>query len=526
MTASTQESGHYLGGIDRLYVYLLLVSLILISVVLIGTAPVAAEAAHQHSGSGGSSTDVTFRDANQSVGEGNATTYDIIIKNAPNGVSNYSYKIDVNDPHIASITGVTFAGSPAQKSMGFGPANDSVTMTAKGSNIPAGTNLTIGTVTIKGTTPGSTAVGVQISHLTNATNGSIPASVRNGSLSVTGNVLRFEKRQQTVANGAKTTYDVILEQAPNGVSTYSYDISVGNTSTAKITDFSFAGNPNQGVTIYGPQNGSLEVTGTVSNIPSGTDVTVGTVTVTAVKKGSTSLGFVFDRLYDLNNNRITPAVLNGSISVKQKKATFRDRRQTVSTGGSSRLDVILTSAPNGVSTYSYEVSLNDTNTATITGFRFAGTPNQRTISYGSSNGSVTVTGSISNIPAGTNVSIGTVVVSGASPGRTSIGLQITQLIDSKNNFVTYKKVTNGSINVTSGPGDLTGNGKAATDPDSDGVYEDINGDGTGNLRDLRPFFNLVKPSGSSPSSPGIIDFNGDGKATLQDLQPFFNEVKP
>lgn len=511
---------------DRLYVCLTLIPLVLVLVLLVGSAPVAAEAAQQHSGSSGGSTDVTFRDANQSVGEGNATTYDIIIESAPNGVSNYSYEINISDPRIASITGFSFAGGPTQRSTAFGSSNDSVTVTANGSSIPAGTNLTIGTVTLTGTTPGSTMVEVKVTQLTNATNGFITAGTKNGVLRVSGNVLQFAKRQHTVANGATTTYDVVLGQAPNGISTYSYDITVGNTSTAKITDFNFAGSPSQQVEIYGPQNGSLEVTGAVSSITPGNNVTVGTVTVSAINKGATSIGIVLNQLYDLNNDKITPAVSNGSISVKQRQATFRNRRQKVSTGGTTGFDVILTSAPQGVSTYSYKISTNNTNAAIITGFQFAGTPNQQTISYGASNASVTVYGSVANIPAGTNVSIGTVMVSGANSGKASIGLQITQLIDLNGGFMTYKKITNGSINITSGPGDLTGNGKGATDPNGDGEYEDINGDGTADLRDLQPYFNLVKPGSGSLSNPNPVDFNGDGQADLRDLKPFFNEVKP
>jgi hypothetical protein len=69
------------------------------------------------------------------------------------------------------------------------------------------------------------------------------------------------------------------------------------------------------------------------------------------------------------------------------------------------------------------------------------------------------------------------------------------------------------------PGDLTGNGQVAKDIDSDGLYEDINGDGNANLRDLQPFFATVRPSTPTPSTMPL-DFNGDGTVDLRDLQPF------
>jgi len=84
---------------------------------------------------------------------------------------------------------------------------------------------------------------------------------------------------------------------------------------------------------------------------------------------------------------------------------------------------------------------------------------------------------------------------------------------------------NRSSNASTAIGDLTGNGLAAQDLDSDGFYEDINGDGSANLRDLKPFFDIVRPSTPTPSAMAL-DFNSDGTVDLRDLQPFFTEVRP
>jgi hypothetical protein len=77
-----------------------------------------------------------------------------------------------------------------------------------------------------------------------------------------------------------------------------------------------------------------------------------------------------------------------------------------------------------------------------------------------------------------------------------------------------------------GPGDLTGDGNDATDPNGDGQFEDINGDGNATLQDLQPYFDVVRPGTSAPSNPSFFDYNNDGNATLQDLQPYFDEVRP
>lgn len=74
---------------------------------------------------------------------------------------------------------------------------------------------------------------------------------------------------------------------------------------------------------------------------------------------------------------------------------------------------------------------------------------------------------------------------------------------------------------TQGPGDLTGDGNAAQDPDGDGLFEDVNGDNNVDLQDLRPFFDYVTANNAYESG---LDFSNDGSLDLQDLRPFFDEV--
>jgi hypothetical protein len=66
-------------------------------------------------------------------------------------------------------------------------------------------------------------------------------------------------------------------------------------------------------------------------------------------------------------------------------------------------------------------------------------------------------------------------------------------------------------------------GNGATDPDDDGAYEDVNGDGTASVSDVQALFaNLA--SEQVQSSPERYDFNGDGAATVSDVQALFAEL--
>jgi parallel beta-helix repeat protein len=73
------------------------------------------------------------------------------------------------------------------------------------------------------------------------------------------------------------------------------------------------------------------------------------------------------------------------------------------------------------------------------------------------------------------------------------------------------------------PGDVTGNGKVATDPDCDGFYEDANGDGTVDAVDVQAIFaNRNDPAVAD--NPGEFDFTRNGKFNVVDVQKLFFEL--
>ncbi|EMA57015.1 UDP-sugar hydrolase / 5'-nucleotidase [Halorubrum kocurii JCM 14978] len=79
------------------------------------------------------------------------------------------------------------------------------------------------------------------------------------------------------------------------------------------------------------------------------------------------------------------------------------------------------------------------------------------------------------------------------------------------------------MTVQAGPGDVTGNGDAATDPDGDGIYEDVNGDGSVTVTDVQALFAAVS-EGSIQSDETAFDYNGDGAVTVTDVQALFSQI--
>lgn len=68
--------------------------------------------------------------------------------------------------------------------------------------------------------------------------------------------------------------------------------------------------------------------------------------------------------------------------------------------------------------------------------------------------------------------------------------------------------------------DVTGNGAEATDPNGDGLYEDVNGDGEFNILDVQALYaNLDKVPVQDNAE--LFDFSGDGQVNILDVQALY-----
>lgn len=452
---------------------LALVAILCVSALALTTA-VSAQA--------GASTAVELTPSNQTVAPGSAVSYNVVATNAPDGISSYGFTVSTTDTPTATISDASFGGSPSGSTRNINLAADNsfVAVTGGFAGISAGTNVVLGTVTVKGNATGTADLNVTVNNLFDSNNAEMTLTSLNNATVTTGSIGPGD----VTGNG-----NIALD--PDGDGLYE---DVNGDSVANSTDV-------QALKSY-------------------------------VNTSGRDLGFDFDGDGDLDlddaqalSNEVSSSSGTSPGSGGSQVVTFTRTQQTVAAGGTATYEIVLTSAPDGVSTYAYTVTSGDANTATLTDFTFSGSPTLTNLNYGTNNATLSATGSFAGISAGSNVTLGTVTVTGNNTGATNLDLTVTQLLDTKNNNLN-PSVQNGTVTVQAGPGDLTGDGQPATDPDNDGVYEDINGDGKADLRDLQPFFNLVKPGGSPLSSPRFVDFNGDGSAGLRDLQPFFNEVRP
>jgi PKD repeat protein len=76
------------------------------------------------------------------------------------------------------------------------------------------------------------------------------------------------------------------------------------------------------------------------------------------------------------------------------------------------------------------------------------------------------------------------------------------------------------IDTTAAPGPVGDFDNAPTDPDGDGKYEDVNGDGDVNVLDAQAIFANSQDS-EVQNNPGAFDFNDDGSVNVLDAQALF-----
>jgi PKD repeat protein len=75
---------------------------------------------------------------------------------------------------------------------------------------------------------------------------------------------------------------------------------------------------------------------------------------------------------------------------------------------------------------------------------------------------------------------------------------------------------------SAGPPAVVASGASPTDPDDDGRYEDVNGDGSVDVLDVQTLFASLE-SDEVQDNPRAFDFDGDGTVSVVDIQALFAE---
>jgi PKD repeat protein len=122
---------------------------------------------------------------------------------------------------------------------------------------------------------------------------------------------------------------------------------------------------------------------------------------------------------------------------------------------------------------------------------------------------------------GTTVANGTAVVGPNATGSATLNADIESGPYEATVTAPGSTITR-TVRITDVP-DLTGDGRPARDPDGDGLFEDVNGDGMTNVFDALAYYNNRNSDGIR-TNPEYFDFDGDGvSGTVFDALALYNE---
>ena len=188
------------------------------------------------------------------------------------------------------------------------------------------------------------------------------------------------------------------------------------------------------------------------------------------------------------------------------------------------LNLTLDSAPAGLSGYNLTISFSNTSVATILSAEFPGWANLRNNSP-LPGGSVWIKAADINelISSGANnVPLASLTVRGDAPGNANLLISVSGMDDDNGTPINPATVES-QVEVSAVVPFPCNVCKVPGDPDGDGLFEDINGNGRIDFNDVVLFFNYLEwVAGNEQISN--FDFNGNGRIDFNDIVKLFEEL--
>nr|WP_222928431.1 alkaline phosphatase PhoX [Haloplanus rubicundus] len=213
---------------------------------------------------------------------------------------------------------------------------------------------------------------------------------------------------------------------------------------------------------------------------------------------------------------------NDGLYVFQPNVQVDVDSMAVGYGQTGQATLTASSLPTGFSGAEVTVSVSNPEVATITGVEFPDDLGltERSVSSDGSTVTIRVADTDRNVQAGgRNVPLATLTVRGDSTGTTDLQVAVGQMDDEDGNAVGANART--GVLVT-GPPTVTG-GAAPTDPDGDGRYEDLNGNGRLDYEDIEILFSNFDAD-SVTMNESAYDFNENGQLDFDDVVDLYEEV--
>jgi 2',3'-cyclic-nucleotide 2'-phosphodiesterase (5'-nucleotidase family) len=265
------------------------------------------------------------------------------------------------------------------------------------------------------------------------------------------------------------------------------------------------------------------------------DAENGTVYVTFDSEAAASLvrpggdldvyGNYTDTRYDGQRSYWSSSVLNGELVVEGDAASasvLAASSTTVANGETGAVNLTLTTTE-GFSGGQVTVSLSNGSVARITGASYGdalGLTREPEVANDGSSVVLRAADVDHRIePGATDVRLATVTVRGESAGTSRVNVTVSSF-DNETGAPASFAVRDGQVSV--GPDPVVA-GKAPTDPDGDGLYEDVNGNGRADYDDVVTLFENIQQDAVAANA-AAYDFNGNGRLDFDDVVDLYESV--
>jgi len=193
-------------------------------------------------------------------------------------------------------------------------------------------------------------------------------------------------------------------------------------------------------------------------------------------------------------------------------------------GGTTTATVTVDEAPNGIAGFRLDVGVDDPSVVEVTGGSYPksfGLVEDPQVADDGSSVTLKASDTDSAIePGATDVVLATVEMASAGDGTTDLTATV-QALDADGGAAIDPIVETGQIEAV--PVERIGNNPLPTDPDGDGNYEDLNGNGRVDFQDVVLFFDH-KNSSSVTDHTDAYDFNDNGRIDFDDVNLLFEQV--
>jgi hypothetical protein len=203
--------------------------------------------------------------------------------------------------------------------------------------------------------------------------------------------------------------------------------------------------------------------------------------------------------------------------------SFSPQNVELQPGSSQNVQIMMSEVPSvGLSGSNITVSVLDPAVANITAVSspaWNGIPGNSTSTIPSSSVWIKAVNFGQIHPGDTNVSLGNITITGKSAGTTNLSIVPTAIEDNVGDPINADVIT-GNIHVVLIPV-FPGCTKTPTDPNNDGFYEDINGNGRLDFADVVTYYNNMAWI-TQNGMVAYFDYNKNGRIDFNDVVRLYN----